>query len=451
MATAPARHSVAESLASLPESERTQLLASLTEPEANALLWDWRFWARPDQLPPPGDWSTWLILTGRGWGKTRTGAEWVRDGVTSGRFSRIALVGATAADVRDVMVEGPAGILACSPPDNYPTYEPSKRRVTWPNGAVAITYSADEPNRLRGPAHDAAWADELAAWRFPDAWDQLMFGLRMGERPQVMVTTTPRPIPLIRELAADPTTHVTRGSTWENVANLAPAAVAKLKDKYAGTRLGRQELDGEILDDTPGALWTLAQIEALRVPTAPVLTRIVVAIDPAVTSNENSDETGIIVAGHESHTDHGYVLEDVSQTQASPDAWMRAAVDAYHRHSADRIVAEVNNGGDLVETLLRTVDPNVPFTAVRASRGKQTRAEPVAALYEQKRIHHVGNLAALEDQMTTWAPAAAAKSPDRMDALVWALTDLMLGDEIEPTFSDPAWRARYGIAEAPTP
>lgn len=426
MVTAPAKHSVAESLASLPESERQELLASLSEEDAAALLWDWSFWARPEQLPPPGDWDTWLILTGRGWGKTRTGAEWVRDGVTSGKFSRIALVGATAADVRDVMVEGPAGILACSPPDNYPTYEPSKRRVTWPNGAVAITYSADEPNRLRGPAHDAAWADELAAWRFPDAWDQLMFGLRMGERPQVVVTTTPRPIPLIRELAASPTTHVTRGSTWENVANLAPAAVTKLREKYAGTRLGRQELDGEILDDTPGALWHLKQIDALRVTAHPELRRIVVAIDPAVTSNADSDETGIVVAGLGARDGHGYVLEDCTQTQESPDTWMRAAVDAYYRWQADRIVAEVNNGGDLVESLLRTVDPNVPFTAVRASRGKQTRAEPVAALYEQKRVHHVGAFSALEDQMTTWAPAIATKSPDRMDALVWALTALML-------------------------
>ena len=408
--------------------ERDRILTSLTDEEAQLLLWDWRFWARPDQLPPEGPWDTWLILTGRGWGKTRTGAEWVRAGVERGEFRRVALVAATAADARDVMVEGPSGILACSPPWNRPDYEPSKRRLTWPNGAIAITYSADEPRRLRGPQHDAAWADELAAWRFEDAWDQLQFGLRMGQRPQVVVTTTPRPIPLIRDLISDPTTRVTRGTLFDNLANLAPSAVAKLRRKYEGTRLGRQELNGEVLDDTPGALWTLGQIDALRVVQAPALSRIVVAIDPAVTSHQDSDETGIVVAGLGARDRHGYALEDASQTQASPDAWMRVAVEAYHRWQADRIVAEVNNGGDLVESLLRTVDPNVPFTAVRASRGKQTRAEPVAALYEQGRIHHVGNLSALEDQMTTWAPALAAQSPDRMDALVWALTELMLSE-----------------------
>ena len=257
-----------------------------------------------------------------------------------------------------------------------------------------------------------------------------MFGLRMGEHPRVVVTTTPRPVALIRGLVADPATHTTRGSTWENAANLAAPALAKLRAKYEGTRLGRQELGGEVLDDTPGALWTLAQIDACRVAAPPRLSRIVVAIDPAVTSNEDSDETGIVVAGLgrplDKREEDGYILEDCSQTQASPDAWARVAVDAFHRWKADRIVVEINNGGEMVELLLRTIDRNVPVTTVHASRGKQTRAEPVAALYEQCRVHHLGNLAALEDQMTTWAPAVADKSPDRMDALVWALTNLML-------------------------
>ncbi len=430
----PATSSVAESLASLPESEREQFLATLTEEQAEALLWDWAFWARPKQLPPEGDWTTWLMLTGRGFGKTRAGAEWVRWGVERGEFHRVALVGATAADVRDVMIEGPSGILACSPRTFYPHYEPSKRRLTWPNGATAIAYSADKPGRLRGPQHDAAWADELAQWRYlEDAFDQMTLGLRMGKHPRLVITTTPRPLRIIRELLADSTCHVTRGSTFENAANLAPSALAHYQRKYGGTRLGRQELDGEVLDDTPGALWTLAQIDALRVDEAPPLRRIVVAIDPAVTSSEDSDETGIIVAGLAAGRDpHGYVLEDVTQTQASPDTWARVAVAAYYRHRADRIVAEINNGGEMVELTLRTVDRKVSYKAVRASRGKQTRAEPVSALYEQGRVHHVGHHATLEDQMTTWAPAFSEKSPDRVDALVWALTELMVEPEPPP-------------------
>ncbi len=417
---------MAESLASLPEPERLNLLASLSEEEAGALLWDWSFWARPEQLPPPGEWDTWLILTGRGWGKTRTGAETVRDWVERGVARRIALVGPTAADVRDTMIEGESGILAVSPPWCYPAYEPSKRRLTWPNGAQAFAYSGEEPSRLRGPNHDAAWADELFFWqRMEQTFDNLQLGLRKGAA-QLIITTTPHPCGLVRELMAEERTAVTRGNIYQNAANLSEKALARYRRKYEGTRLGRQELWGEILDDTPGALWTLAQLETLRVLNAPALSRIVVAIDPAVTSNEDSDETGIVVAGLGARDLHGYVLEDMTQTQESPDTWMRAAVDAYYRWEADRIVAEINNGGDLVESLLRTVDPNVPFTAVRASRGKQARAEPVAALYEQKRVHHVGNLARLEDQMSTWAPAVAKKSPDRVDALVWGLTHLML-------------------------
>ena len=420
----------------MPESRRAAILASLTAEERSRLLYLWRVWARPKQLTPPGDWLVWLILAGRGFGKSRTGAEWVRENVTAGKAARIALVADTAADAREVMVEGESGILATSPPWFRPTYEPSKRRLTWPNGAIATTYSAEEPDQLRGPQHDLAWADELAKWRYPDAWDQLRFGLRLGRDPRVIVTTTPRPTPIIRSLISEATTHVTRGATHENRANLAPAFLATVVARYEGTRLGRQELYAEILDDVPGALWKRDTIDSARVREAPALRRIVVAIDPAVTSGEASDETGIVVVGV-SHDGHGYVLDDASGRH-TPNEWARIAVAKLDAWRADRIVAEVNNGGDLVETNIRTVRRNAPFTAVRASRGKATRAEPVAALYEQGKVHHVGMLATLEDQLCSWEPSAA-KSPDRLDALVWGLSNLMLGE------AEPA----RGVGQAP--
>lgn len=389
---------------------------------AEALLWDWKTWGRPNQQAPDGDWRTWLVLAGRGFGKTRTGAEWVRAQVSAG-YGRIALVAPTAADARDVMVEGESGILAIAPPSARPHYEPSKRRITWPNGAIAVTYSADEPDRLRGPQHDSAWCDEAAAWRYPDAWDMLQMGMRLGPNPRTVVTTTPKPVRLIRDLIKAHDTVITRGSTFDNAPNLPKPFLDSIKRQYAGTRLGRQELYAELLEDTPGALWTRAMIDDARVSIVPTMNRVVVAIDPAVTAHETSDETGMVVVGL--GTDgHGYVLADRS-LRASPDGWARAAVAAYTSWQADRIVAEANNGGDLVETVLRMVDPNVPYRAVRASRGKVSRAEPVAALYEQGRVHHVGVFDRLEDQMTTYTPEAA-QSPDRLDALVWALTDLIV-------------------------
>lgn len=413
-------------IASRPEQARTTAIQSLSLEEALYLLHDWTFWARPEQLIPPGDWRVFLILAGRGWGKTRTGAETVAEWVRSGKCRRIALVAPTAADARDVMIEGESGLLNVGQPQERPTYEPSKRRLTWPNGAIATVFSADKPDRLRGPQHDGAWADEIAAWRYPEAWDQLMFGLRLGDDPRVVATTTPRPIPLIKELIESDTTHVVRGSTYDNRANLAPAFFEKIIARYEGTRLGRQELYAEILTDVPGALWNRSMIEIGRVAKPPTtLRRIVVSIDPAASANEDSAETGIIVAGI-GEDGHGYVLEDVSLT-ASPDKWARQAVSAFYVHGADRIVAEVNNGGDMVEHTLRTVDRTVPYKAVRASRGKEIRAEPVAALYEQGRIHHVGYFGPLEDQLCTWLPGE--KSPDRLDALVWALTELMLGGD----------------------
>jgi len=405
------------------------LLAGLTEEQAAELLFDWEFWARPEQLPPPGDWLTWLILTGRGWGKSRTGAEWVRDQHERYGAVRTALVGATAADVRDVMIEGPSGLLACYPPNKRPQYEPSKRRLTWPNGSVAFSYSADEPDRLRGPAHDTAWCDEICTWRRgEDTWSNLALGMRIGSNPRVVVTTTPRPIKLLKQIMAQAGTVTTRGALQENLVNLAPSYVAQIVGRYKGTRLGRQEIAGEILDDVPGALWTREMLDACRVDQWPDLLRVVVAIDPAVTSGDNSDDTGIVVAGL-GYDGHGYVMADLT-CHVSPGEWATRAVNGYVEYHADRIVGEVNNGGDMVETTIRTVDSRVPYKAVHASRGKRSRAEPVAALYEQGRAHHVGlpQFLDLEDQMCNFVPDSMAGSPDRVDALVWALTELMLGE-----------------------
>lgn len=409
----------------LTEAERDQGIDWTADYDGHFLrsaFYDWSIWARPAQLAPPGDWRIWLILAGRGFGKTRSGAEWVRQQVDQGTAGRIALVGATAADVRDTMVEGESGLLRVFPDEQRPRYEPSKRRITFHNGAIATTYSADEPDRLRGPNHDLAWADEVAAWRYAESWDQLMFGLRIGERPRAVATTTPKPTRLIRNLVERHDTAVTRGSTYDNAQNLSPAFLDEMRTRYEGTRLGRQELDAELLLDADGALWNRDMLDDARTTTVPTLTRIVVAIDPAITANAGSDETGIVVAGV-GVDGHGYVLEDRT-VKGTPAEWAAAAVTAFHVHKADRIVAESNQGGDMVSHTLRTVDQNVPIRLVHASRGKRTRAEPVAALYEQGRVHHAGAFPELEDQLCTWTPDGP--SPDRLDALVWALTELMV-------------------------
>ena len=415
---------------SLTRAKRERAVRSLSPSEAVAdSVAEWYLaGARPEQRPPNGEWRIWLLLAGRGFGKTRTGAELVRACATLRIARRIALVAPTALDARSIMVEGDSGLLSIGPEAERPEYEPSLHRLTWPNGAVATLFSADEPDRLRGPQHDLAWCDELAAWRYPAAWDMLMFGLRLGRDPRVVVTTTPRPIRLLRELLADPQTAATRGRTLDNKENLAPAFLDQIVRRYQGTRLGRQELDGEILEDMPGALWRHGLIDAARLPAAPELVRVVVAIDPAVASSAHSDETGIVVAGRDAKGD-GYVLADASG-RCPPVEWANTAITAFRSHRADRIVAEVNNGGELVEAMLRTVDPNVPFAAVHAARGKVARAEPVAALYEQGRIHHIGAFPALEDQMCAFAPDfdrnIAGYSPDRVDALVWALSELFV-------------------------
>ena len=400
-----------------------KLLQSLSPDDQAILAYDWLCVGRVDQLPPEHDWTCWLIKAGRGWGKTRCGAEWVRMIAECNPNARIALVGPTAADVRDVMIEGESGIRAIAPPWAVPVYEPSKRRVTWPNGAMAVAYSADEPDRLRGPQHTHAYCDEAAAWRYPDAWDMLMMGLRLGQRPQVVVTTTPKPVALMRSIESTPGAVITRGRTMDNAINLAPTFLTALMARYEGTRLGRQELEGEDLVDNPDALWSRSGLDDRRARMEPQLARVVVAIDPAVTSRDDSDETGIIVAGV-GVDKRGYVLADLSG-RYKPDEWARIAIGAYHEYKADRVVAESNQGGEMVQHVLRTVDADVPLRLVHASRGKVARAEPVAALYEQGKVSHVGSHAKLEDQLCTWQPGMA--SPDRMDALVWAMTELMLG------------------------
>jgi len=379
---------------------------------------------------------TWIILGGRGAGKTRAGAEWVRaqaegpsplSGPKGGMGGQIALIGETYSDVRDVMVEGPSGILSIAPPDRCPRHEPSRRRLTWPNGAVARYFSSEDPDGLRGPQFTAAWADEFAKWRNIQAtWDMLQFALRLGVQPRQVVTTTPRPIKELKELMARATSVVTQASTYANRVHLAPGFFNTIIAQYEGTRLGRQELNAEILEDNPGALWQRHMFEAARHQEPPLLSRVVVAVDPPASSGAAADECGIIVAGR--GTDgRAYVLEDATCQGASPSAWAGRAVAAYHHHGADRLVAEVNQGGDMVKAVIQQVDESISYKAVHASRGKVLRAEPVAALYERGRVRHSGVFPTLEDQMCEFdRENAGSRSPDRVDALVWALTELML-------------------------
>lgn len=420
-------------LASLPAEQRAELVEGLTDEEATVLMHDWPKWARPSQLMPQGDWDGWLVLAGRGFGKTRTGAEAIRDEVESGRSGRIGLIAETSADGRDVMVFGESGIMAVSAPWNKPTFTASAGRpkLTWPNGAIATLYDAREPDQLRGPQHDFLWADELAKFRYAQAvFDQAMFGLRLGDRPRWMATTTPRNIPLLKELLAREGkggVFVTRGTSDDNMSNLAPSYVRNVIDRYRGTRLGRQELNAEVLTDTPGALWSSRCLEENRVAAAPKLVRVVVAVDPPASSGENANECGIVVVGVD-EAGRAYVLDDWSLV-ATPDEWARKAVAAYRLHNADVIVAEVNQGGEMVRAVIQSALADAPVKMVRASRGKYVRAEPVSALYEQGRVKHVGTLPTLEDQMLGFTPARAADrsngySPDRVDALVWALTEL---------------------------
>ncbi|ADM09667.1 Phage DNA Packaging Protein [Parvularcula bermudensis HTCC2503] len=408
--------------------EGKSFLEGLSSTELKRALHEWKFYARQDQWNPPGDWTTWLVLGGRGAGKTRTGAEWIAAQIAAGR-RRIALVGETYEDAREVMIDGPSGLCAIGTADSRPHYESSRHRLLWPCGAEAHIFSADDPDGLRGHQFEAAWSDELAKWRQPEAaWANLQLGLRLGDRPRQIVTTTPRPFPLLRLLMNDDRTVVTHAATTANRAALAETFLTEVTRTYQGTRLGRQELEGEVLDDREGALWSWSMIEASRLAGAPRCDRVVVAVDPPVTAGPDADECGIIVAGRIEGIEPEAVaiLHDGSLAGASPRAWAEAVVTLASRFEADRVVAEVNQGGDLVEEMLRLADPNLSYRSVRATRGKIVRAEPVAALYEQGRVKHAAPFPVLEDQMIGFSGQGGQGSPDRLDALVWAVTDLLL-------------------------
>ncbi len=416
-----------------------QFLDELEEEELLALPYLFEFWAMDHQLPPEGAWRTWVVMGGRGAGKTRAGAEWVRSVVEGARpfdegaCRRVALVGETIEQVREVMIFGDSGILACSPEDRRPEWEAGRKRLVWPNGAVATVHTAHDPEGLRGPQFDAAWVDELAKWkRGQEAWDQLQFALRLGDDPRVCVTTTPRNVDVLKRLLASPSTVQTHAPTEANAANLASSFLDEVKARYKGTRLGRQELDGVLLADAEGALWTSAALEEQRIEKAPAFDRIVVGLDPAASAGMGADECGIVVVGAVTKGPvqdwRAVVLADCTIQGATPSGWAKAAIAAMEQFGADKLVAEVNQGGAMVGEVLRQIDPLVPLKSVHASRGKVARAEPVAALYEQGRVSHVRGLDALEDQMCRMTAHGfeGGGSPDRVDALVWALHELMI-------------------------
>ena len=430
-----------EQLIALPAAERLNRLRRLTRAQAELLRYKWDLWSRAEQRPPPGDWTTWLIMAGRGFGKTRAGAEWVRAAARD-PDARIALVGASLGEARAVMVEGDSGVLSVCPPGQVPVYEPSLRRLQWPGGAQATLYSAAEPEALRGPQHSHAWCDEIAKWdnagnRAVRAWDNLMLGLRLGEHPRVAATTTPRAVPLLRRVRADPATVCVTGASEANRDHLPARFLNGIRRAYGSTALGRQELDGELLDDIDGALWTRALLEQCRTEMAPAAPRrTVVAVDPPASAT--GDACGIVVA---TLGDDGlaYLLADASVEHASPELWARAVALAAREWQADQVVAEANQGGAMVASVLRAADVSLPLKLVHASRGKVARAEPVAALYEAGRVRHAGVFAKLEDElcglMAGGTYAGPGRSPDRADALVWALSELMLGQRARPRIS----------------
>lgn len=429
-------------LLGLDKCERALVLSHLSQEEQDELRWHWALWARPEQLAPPGDWRVWLVCAGRGFGKTRAGAEWVRIVARRHPEARIALLGASLAEVRAVMVEGESGLLACTPPHRLPLFEPSLRRISWPNGAQAFLYSAAEPESLRGPQHSHAWCDEIGKWdgssqRATQSWDNLALGLRLGDDPRILATTTPRAVPLIQRLIkgeASGETAITRGSTYDNAANLPSRFVRDMHRNFSGTTMGRQELDGEMLTEVEGALWSRAQLEQCRAPLSGTkLARVVIGVDPPASAN--GDACGIVVAAL-GEDGIGRVLADASVEKASPERWARAVAQASAEWDADRIVAEANQGGAMVESVLHAANHALPVRLVHASRGKTARAEPVAALYEAGRVRHAGMFAQLEDELCGFMAGGSyqgpGRSPDRADALVWALTELMLGRHHAP-------------------
>jgi phage terminase large subunit-like protein len=419
----PRTFSVAEKLAVA--GTLGPFVEALDPAEAERLMYDWAFWRRPTQREPSFDWRWWMVRAGRGFGKTRLGAETVRARVAAGQAGRIAIVAPTAGDARDVMVEGESGLIVVHPQGEQPTYEPSKRRITWANGAQATTFSAEEPDRLRGPAHDLAWADEPASWRYgEEAFDNLALGLRLGDCPQGLLTMTPKRRPWLRKLEAQPDTAVTIGTTYENLLNLAPTFIADILDRYEGTRLGAQELHAEYLDDVEGALWTQAVIDGGRVAHGPggVEWRTVVGVDPPGETAECGIVT-VVGPARPALRGQAYVLDDRSLA-GPPETWGRQVVGAYYAAEADEIIVEANQGGDMCRAVIHAVDPTVRVRKVRAKFSKAVRAEPVAARYARGYVHHVGYFGALESQMTTWVPTDE-RSPDRIDALVWAVSDLL--------------------------
>ena len=438
----------AQTLRNMPIDEVQEALSKMSKKQVEVLQKEYKFWARPNQIEPDGNHNVWFLNCGRGFGKTWTGAQWVREKVKEGH-RRIACVSATNSDIEKVMVHGESGLLSiCCKYDKtykgkemgFPNWSPTKRNLTWQNGAKVEFFSAEEPERLRGPQFSAAWCDELAAWKKDeDTWSMLQFGLRLGKHPKVCVTTTPKSTKLVRKLLKDPKTVVTTGSTFDNSVNLAETFLESIKEQFEGTRLGRQELYAEVLEENEGALWTTDTIDSCQIDRdkIPDLTRIIVSLDPAVTSNAESDMTGIVVAGVDVNG-KAYILGDYTD-RLSPQGWASKAIELYYSYEADRIVAEVNQGGDMVKHTIHGEDESVPLKMVRASRGKYARAEPVAALYERGLVYHVrnpddgdANLNELETQMRTWEPLGSIGSPDRLDAMVWALTDLMLNGYQKP-------------------
>jgi len=432
------RLSLAERIALLPARERRKFLSSLKGDKLFEFVLRWVMWARPGQLPPPGDWRTWLMLAGRGYGKTRAGAEWILY-LAEETDLRIALVGPTEDEVRSVMVEGASGLLASAPADMRPEWEPSRGLLTWPTGSRAFVYSGANPESLRGPEHDFAWCDELAKWAGADAaWDNLMFGLRRGRYPRALATTTPRPTPLLRRLVARSDVALTRGRTADNVL-LAENFVDYVTALYGGTRLGRQELDGELIEDVEGALWTRALIEKCRATAMGTVTsdcpliRVVIGVDPPASAG--GDACGIVACGLGADG-AGYVLGDHSVRGLSPEGWARAVAEAAAAWSADKVIVETNQGGEMVESVLRSIDAALPVKPVKARFGKGKRAEPVAARFEAGKAKFAGAFPELEDELCGLTVGGGyegpGRSPDRADAMVWAMTELLLGERKEP-------------------
>ena len=405
-------------------SERRRRLLESSPAIQAAGRYEWSLSARPEQVEPIGNHRYFMACAGRGWGKTRAGTEWVRSQIESGKSSKAIIVAATAADLRDTLVEGPSGLLTVCPPWDRPLYEPSKRRLTWKNGATVALYSSEEPDRLRGVNADLFLADELAAWKYPEAWDMALLSLRIGNNPRAMITTTPRPTRIIRELLSREDCLVVRGSTYDNAENLAPQFIEEIVRRYEGTRLGRQEIHAEVLEDVDGAVLTREQIEILRVEAAPELGRVIVGVDPAVSSGENSDQTGIVVAGKGVDGDI-YALADRS-CRLGPAGWARRVIDAYREFKADTIVVEKNQGGAMCEHTIRSVDENVPITLVTATRGKHVRAQPILSLFEQGKAHTLPGMGKLEEQLASFSLEGyeADSSPDSADAFIWAATEL---------------------------